>query len=58
MHETKNGLPERTRKKVADLPSERLSDAIDFGSQAKYAHWNVKGPNVMALHELFFKFAG
>ena len=50
MHETKNDLPERARKTVAELLNERLADAIDLGTQTKHAHWNVKDPNFIALH--------
>jgi starvation-inducible DNA-binding protein len=57
MHDTKNDLPERTRNKVAKLLNERLADAIDLGTQTKHAHWNVKGPSFIALHELFDKVA-
>ena len=35
----------------------RLADSIDLGAQAKQAHWNVKGPDFIALHELFDKIA-
>ena len=55
MFETKNDLPEDTRARVIDLLNARLADAIDLQSQAKQAHWNVKGPNFIALHELFDK---
>ena len=30
-----------------------LASAIDLRQQAKQAHWNVKGPQFSALHELF-----
>lgn len=33
--------------------NQRLADAIDLRSQAKQAHWNVKGMSFIALHELF-----
>ena len=55
MFKTKNDLPEDTRARVIDLLNARLADAIDLRSQAKQAHWNVKGPNFIALHELFDK---
>jgi starvation-inducible DNA-binding protein len=51
--ETSNDLPERVRVKVIDLLNQRLADAIDLGTQAKQAHWNVKGPHFIALHKLF-----
>jgi starvation-inducible DNA-binding protein len=57
MHDTKNDLAEGTRSRVAKLLNERLADAIDLGAQTKHAHWNVKGPSFIALHELFDKVA-
>jgi starvation-inducible DNA-binding protein len=52
---TRNSLPEKTRMEVAALLQERLADSIDLMMQAKQAHWNVKGPHFIALHELFDK---
>ncbi len=57
MHKTRNDLPAKTRKRVVELLNARLVDAIDLSLQAKQAHWNVKGPNFIALHELFDKLA-
>ena len=57
MFDTRNDLPARVREQVAELLNARLADAIDLGAQSKYAHWNVKGPNFIALHELFDKVA-
>jgi len=39
------------------LLNQRLADVLDLGLQAKQAHWNVKGPNFIGLHELFDKVA-
>ena len=55
MFPTKNDLSEKTRSNIVDLCNARLADAIDLQTQCKYAHWNVKGPNFIALHELFDK---
>ena len=55
MHKTKNDLPQQTRTQVAELCNARLADAIDLQTQCKQAHWNVKGPDFIALHELFDK---
>ena len=57
MHKTRNDMPVKTRKKVVELLNARLVDAIDLSLQAKQAHWNVRGPNFIALHELFDKIA-
>lgn len=53
MHRTKNDLPETTRVAMIKLLNDRLADAIDLFNQVKHAHWNVKGPNFIAIHELF-----
>jgi len=53
MNPTKNDLSQATRKKAVDLLNARLADVIDLQTQMKQAHWNVKGPHFIALHELF-----
>jgi starvation-inducible DNA-binding protein len=55
MFRTKNDLSEATRHKTVELLNARLADCIDLQTQTKQAHWNVKGPNFIALHELFDK---
>jgi starvation-inducible DNA-binding protein len=57
MFDTRNDLPAGIRTRSIELLNDRLADAIDLGTQTKYAHWNVKGPNFIALHELFDKIA-
>jgi starvation-inducible DNA-binding protein len=57
MFDTRNDLPARVREQVVELLNARLADSIDLGAQSKHAHWNVKGPNFIALHELFDKVA-
>src|SRR6266568_220288 len=52
-YQTLNDLPESARGQVIDLLNERLADAIDLETQTKQAHWNVKGPQFIALHKLF-----
>jgi starvation-inducible DNA-binding protein len=53
LHKTKNDLPQDVREKVIAILNQRLADSLDLSSQAKQAHWNVRGPNFIALHELF-----
>lgn len=53
MHKTKIDLPPDAREKLIAILNQRLADASDLKSQAKQAHWNVKGMNFIALHELF-----
>jgi starvation-inducible DNA-binding protein len=50
---TRNDLPAVSRAQVAALLNRRLADALDLQSQCKQAHWNVKGPQFIALHKLF-----
>lgn len=53
MHKTKIDLPKETREKLVETLNARLADALDLKSQAKQAHWNVKGIHFFQLHELF-----
>jgi len=53
MYPTKNDLPESIRAKVIETLNLRLADAIALQTQAKQAHWNVKGPHFIGLHKLF-----
>src|SRR6516225_3567952 len=55
MHTTRNDLPQEKRASLVELLNARLADAIDLQTQMKQAHWDVKGPNFIALHELFDK---
>jgi starvation-inducible DNA-binding protein len=55
MFKTKNDLSETIRGKAVELLNARLADAVDLQTQTKHAHWNVKGPSFIALHELFDK---
>src|ERR1041385_6686735 len=57
LNPTRNDLPAKPRAAVVELLNASLADAVDLQSQAKQAHWNVKGPNFIALHELFDKVA-
>ena len=57
MYETHNDLPKEARQRVIELMNSRLADAIDLKTQTKQAHWNVKGPSFIALHELFDQIA-
>ena len=53
LYATKNDLSEQTRNLIIALCNARLADSIDLETQVKQAHWNVKGPDFIALHKLF-----
>src|SRR5919198_3624772 len=53
MYETLNDLPSSIRERMIELLNARLADAIDLRLQLKVAHWNVKGPQFIALHKMF-----
>ena len=57
MHNTKIDIPKDAREKLIAILNQRLADAADLKSQAKQAHWNVKGLSFIALHELFDRVA-
>ncbi|MGF1578287.1 MAG: DNA starvation/stationary phase protection protein Dps [Gemmataceae bacterium] len=53
LHKTKIDIVEDKREALVELLQARLVDAIDVQLQSKQAHWNVKGPHFIGLHELF-----
>jgi starvation-inducible DNA-binding protein len=57
MYETENDISQQRRSELTGLLNRRLADAIDLQLQLKQAHWNVKGPHFIGLHELFDKIA-
>lgn len=57
MFQSRIDVSTKTRQAIVPVLNARLADAIDLLLQAKHAHWNVKGPSFIALHELFDKVA-
>src|SRR5256886_6758830 len=55
MYETENDISQNRREELNALMNQRLADAVDLQLQMKQAHWNVKGPHFIGLHELFDK---
>jgi len=54
---TRNDLDARLRERMIGLLNQQLADTLDLYTQVKQAHWNVKGPHFIALHELYDKLA-
>jgi starvation-inducible DNA-binding protein len=57
MYETENDIAKENRTQLNALLNQRLASAVDLQMQMKQAHWNVKGPSFIGLHELFDKVA-
>ena len=55
VYKTENDIPQEIRLKLNVLANQGLADAVDLQMQLKQAHWNVKGPHFIGLHELFDK---
>jgi starvation-inducible DNA-binding protein len=53
VYETENDISPSRRLELNALMNQRLADAVDLQMQIKQAHWNVKGPHFIGLHELF-----
>ena len=45
------GIKSNTKTAMIELLNARLADAIDLALITKQAHWNVKGPTFIAVHE-------
>ena len=58
LYETENDITKSRRGELVVLLNLRLASAVDLYSQLKQAHWNVKGPSFIGLHQLFDEVAG
>jgi starvation-inducible DNA-binding protein len=57
MYKTANTMSKNMRAKSVVVLNRHLAAAIDLHAQVKQAHWNVRGPTFIAIHELFDKVA-
>ena len=53
LYRTKIDLSAVNRVEAVGLLNERLAEGIDLQTMCKQAHWNIKGPQFIALHKLF-----
>ena len=49
---TRNNLKSNAKKVSIEILNARLADGIDLALLTKQAHWNIKGPNFIAVHEM------
>ena len=47
---TRNNLKSNAKKVSMEILNARLADGIDLALVTKQAHWNIKGPNFIAVH--------
>ncbi len=49
---TKNSLPTNAKTLAIELLNARVADGIDLALATKQAHWNLRGPQFIAVHEM------
>lgn len=49
---TTNDLPSNAKTVAIELLNARVADAIDLALATKQAHWNLRGPQFIAVHEM------
>jgi len=52
LYPTRNDLQSNTKTVAIELLNARLADVIDLALLTKQAHWNLKGPRFIAVHEM------
>ena len=55
-YKTQNDVPSNAKTVAIQLLNARLADTIDLALLTKQAHWNIKGPHFIALHEMIDSF--
>lgn len=56
LHKSLNDLDSNTKASVGALLNARLVDAIDLALATKQAHWNLRGRQFIAVHEMLDDF--
>jgi starvation-inducible DNA-binding protein len=51
-HPTKNNLKSNVKSVAIELLNARVADCIDLALLTKQAHWNLKGREFIAVHEM------
>ena len=57
VYPTRIDLEGDVRRRITAILNQTLAATLDLKTQAKQAHWNVKGVNFLPLHELFDEIA-
>ncbi len=57
MNVTRNPLEASTRRTAVKLLNSAVADLFDLYARTKQAHWNLRGPAFIALHEMLDEFA-
>ncbi|MFC3125896.1 DNA starvation/stationary phase protection protein Dps [Pseudoroseomonas globiformis] len=56
LHATRNDLGENAKKVSVTVLNGTLVDLIDLTNAVRMAHWTMKGPNFIGLHEMLERF--
>ena len=56
MHKTHNDLKSNTKSVMIEQLNAHLAAGIDLALLTKQAHWNLKGPTFIAVHEMLDTF--
>jgi|SRR6185437_9948169 starvation-inducible DNA-binding protein len=51
-HQTRNDLPANVKSVAIDMLNARVADCIDLALVTKQAHWNLRGREFIAVHEM------
>jgi len=55
-HATRNDVVDNAKQVSIGVLNACLVDTVDLYNATRQAHWNVKGPKFLSLHELFEQF--
>ena len=58
MRQSKIDIKHNVREHMIAVLNARLADAIDLRTHLYQAHWNIKGPNFIALHKMLDEMGG